>query len=813
MNPKNSEYFKPRSIPETQAAEFTRADQLAAVNQWEDALVVYEEIQSRMPERGPAAIQAYLKYLQGICYGKLAVLKNSKDNITKAIEALHAALLFYNDKNKTLEPAIIQNQLGTSYQSLAEYPETSQADLTGQAGNAFLTAQKLLEKALKSLNPTQNSLEYLLANQNIGNTGNALAESGNAELNYDQVVNSSLAALKMIQDWRTLPETHSSVYGVIQYNLGYALNALAIIRNQRELRDQASAAYREALQQIPVNSYPVEHTHILNQLAAISIDLAEESGLEDHLNEAIKISKNILEVLTSQIKYPLGYGLILYNLGRACQLYGRIRNRKDEYLGKSRQYLESVPEIPDLPPLSKIRAATHLDLGKIYLDMASNHDPDLFLLKAVHSFTETIHIFSDRQSLVQYAITQSHLADTYYRMAKVGNGSLSEPEQIKNMELAQAALEEAVRILISNKDYSSDCRQNQYKLGNISYELAKLNRQKEPLQKAIQSFKGLLELIDVNANPFDYAQYQMRLGDSYAFLADLDDDPVSLSHAIETYETVMKVYTPDLFPLEHAKTITKIGGAYREFARVQNKQGNLTKAISHFQNALKYCPSDKYPLDNASISQELGNTLLEIAEINPKNHYSMAAQALESAIKVFTFENYPENYAEIQIILGHCYLSIYRIDGTDLHLSKARNAFEAALNYFSFERFPYQFASIMNDIGITLDMMAKGVKAIEFQNQTTYLKFVTDRITNTIGAYEAALSVFNFTDYPEDYAQVQFNLGLTYSFWASIQNKSENAAQAIRAFEEALKIYTPEKHPVLYRQVNTQLEKEKQKIS
>jgi tetratricopeptide (TPR) repeat protein len=799
-------------MPENQAVDLARAEQCVAGNQWEEALAVYEEIQSRMPERGPAEIQAYLKYLQGNCYGRLADLKNSKANLTKTIEALQTAFSFYNDKNRLLEPAIIQNQLGVTYRSLAEYPETSQADLTSQAGNAFLTAQKLLEKALKSFTPNQNPVEYLRANQNMGNTGNALAESGDAELNYDRVVNCSQAALKMMSDGHISPEAHPLVHGVTQYNLGYALNALAVIRNQKELRDQASAAYREALRQYPVNDYPVEHTHILNQLAGISIDLAEESGLEDHLNEAIKISKNILEVLTSKIKYPLGYGLILYNLGRACQLYGRIRNRKDEYLSKARQYLESVLEIPDLPPLSKILAATHLDLGKIYLDTASHAHPELYLPKAVHSFTETIHIYNDRQSPVQYAIAQSNLADAYYMLAKVDNGSLSEPEQIENMKLAQAALAETVRILSSDKG-SVAFRQNQYRLANISLELANLNRQKEPLQKAIQSFKDLLELIDVNSNPFDYAQYQTGLGDSYALGAGLEDDPASLSHAIETYEAVLKVYTPDLFPLEHAKIITKIGGAYREFARVQNKEGNLTKAISHFQNAVKYCPSDKYPLDSASIYQKLGNTLLEMAEISPKNHYSMAAQALESAVKVFTFENDPENHAEIQITLGHCYLNIYRIGGADLHLSKARNAFEAALKYFSFEHFPYHFASIMNDIGITLDMMAKGVKAIEFQNQTSYQKYVADRIANTIGAYEAALSVFTFADYPEDYAQVQFNLGLTYSFWAGIQNKSENAAKAIHAFEEALKIYTPEKHPTLYRQVNTQLEKEKQKIS
>lgn len=812
MNPENSEYFKPRVIPETLADVFGRGEQFKAGNQWEEALAVYADIQSRMPERSPAELQAYLKYLQGVCYGKLAVLKNSETNFAKSMEAFQAAVPFYNDKNRTLESAIIQNELGACFQILAEYTNTNKVNLLGQAVNAFQTAQKLLEKAIKLSNPNQNPLDYSRIIQNTGSTGNALALFQDAERNFEQVVNSGQAALKIFSDGLVSPEAHPFVYGVIQYNTGYALNALADLRGQKELRDLALAAYREALRQHPVNRYPVEHTHILNQLAGIYIDMAAESGLEDHLNEAVKISKIVLEVLTSQIKYPLGYALILYNLGRACQLYGRIRNRKEEYLSKARQYLESVLQISDLPSLSQILAATHLDLGMIYLDTARNHEPDFYLPKAVHSFTEAIHIYNEREHPLQYAITQANLGDAYYRMAKVEKESLSDSERIQNMELAQTSLGEAVRISGSDKG-SSAYRQNRYKLANISLDIAKLSRQKEPLQNAIQSFKELLELTDVNSEPFDYAQYQTGLGDSYTFWAELEDDPVNLNRAIETYETILKVYTPDLFPLEHFKTLVKIGGTCREFAKVQNKEGNLAKAINHFQNALKYCPLDKYPLDNAAINQELGYTLLEVAELNPKNHFSSAAQALESAVKVFTFENYPQKYAEIQITLGHCYLNIYRMEGTDLNLSKARNAFETALNYYTFEQFPYHFASIMNDIGITLDMMAKTVKAIDFQNQSVYLKYVADRIVNTIGAYEAALTIFTFTDYPEDYAQVQFNLGLTYSFWAGIQNKSENATKAVRAFDEALKVYSPEKHPVLYRQVNIQLEKEKQRLN
>lgn len=811
MNPNNSKYFKPQSIPVTLVDDLTRVDQCFAGNQWEKSLNVIEEIQNRNPEGIPAEISAYVQYLQGICYNQLAFLKNAGENLTKAIRCLEAALPVYDDKNKLIEPAIILNELGVSYRALAGHIENGKADLISKANNSFQTAQKLLEKALQSSNSTQSPMDYLCIVQNLGNTGNALAESQDAPNYFDEVVDIGRATKKIVSDGSASPEPFPLIYGIIQYNTGYALNALAGIRSQNELNEQALTAFQEALQQYPVNQFPMEHIHILNQMAGIYIDMAEVSGLEEQLNEAVKISKIVLEALTSQMNYPMGYALILYNLGRSCQLYGRIRNRKEDYHSKACKYLETILQIPDLSPVSKILAATYLDLGMIYQEMALRHEPDIYFPKAVHAFTEATSRYSENEYSPQYISALTHLGETHYQIFKSDHGSFSEAERLKHLELAQTTLEETVRLPGSEKS-SALFQQNRFKLANIALDLAKLSHQKEPLEKAIQSLKTLLEIIDPNAQPFDYAQYQITLGDSYLLKAELDDDPVNVNRAIEIYETVLKIYTPDLFPLEYATTTGKIGAAYREFARAQNKESNLSKAINHFQNALKYCPSEKYPLNNALINQELGYTLLEMAELNHKNYYSLAAQALESALKVFTLEKYPAKFAEIQITLGHSHLNIYRVEEAENYLTKARNAFEAALNHYTYEHFPYHFASIMNDLGITLDLMAKASKPLEFQNQSAYLKFVTDRLTNSIGAYEAALTVFCFNDYPEDYAQVQFNLGLTYSFWAGIQNKSDNAAKAIRAFEEALKVYTPETHPVLNRQVNIQLEKEKQRV-
>jgi hypothetical protein len=58
-----------------------------------------------------------------------------------------------------------------------------------------------------------------------------------------------------------------------------------------------------------------------------------------------------------------------------------------------------------------------------------------------------------------------------------------------------------------------------------------------------------------------------------------------------------------------------------------------------------------------------------------------------------------------------------------------------------------------------------------------------------ITGYQIALTIYNCTDYPEEWAMVQNNLGNAYTDRIR-GDKSENIEQAISAYSDALKIYT-----------------------
>ncbi len=74
-----------------------------------------------------------------------------------------------------------------------------------------------------------------------------------------------------------------------------------------------------------------------------------------------------------------------------------------------------------------------------------------------------------------------------------------------------------------------------------------------------------------------------------------------------------------------------------------------------------------------------------------------------------------------------------------------------------------------------------------------------------IKAYEEALKVYTLERFPMDYAMTQNNLGNAYRTLSEVEAKAENCKQAIKAYEEALKVYTKEEFPEIHQEVEHNL--------
>ena len=87
-----------------------------------------------------------------------------------------------------------------------------------------------------------------------------------------------------------------------------------------------------------------------------------------------------------------------------------------------------------------------------------------------------------------------------------------------------------------------------------------------------------------------------------------------------------------------------------------------------------------------------------------------------------------------------------------------------------------------------------------------------ENLTKAIRAYEEALKIYTVEKYPVDYAMTQNNLGTAYRTLSEVRDKEENLTKAIRAYEEALKIRTVEKYPLFHKWIMSNMEKTRQVI-
>jgi len=78
--------------------------------------------------------------------------------------------------------------------------------------------------------------------------------------------------------------------------------------------------------------------------------------------------------------------------------------------------------------------------------------------------------------------------------------------------------------------------------------------------------------------------------------------------------------------------------------------------------------------------------------------------------------------------------------------------------------------------------------------------------------YKDMLKVVSGKKEPGVYGHIKNNEGICYCNLAILLNKEENLTKAIRAYEEALKIYTVEKYPLFHKTIMSNMEKTRQGI-
>ncbi|MBD2338766.1 hypothetical protein H6G64_17470 [Calothrix sp. FACHB-156] len=208
---------------------------------------------------------------------------------------------------------------------------------------------------------------------------------------------------------------------------------------------------------------------------------------------------------------------------------------------------------------------------------------------------------------------------------------------------------------------------------------------------------------------------------------------------------------------------------------------DLWSAVELYQQAHKLCDND-YPLWKARSQAGMAGALKSIPDEGAE--LLLKAQATyQEALPILQQLATSTEVAEAQMNLGLVLQSLVPFNLAKITESIA--AYHEAMRVFTSQDYPQEYAILSNNIAIAYLSMSGNSSQ---QSLCEGLAMQT---------FESALKQINLIDHPREYAMLQNNLGNALQYLQS-SHPVENNLRAIAAYNEALKVRTAQDTPLEY---------------
>ena len=215
----------------------------------------------------------------------------------------------------------------------------------------------------------------------------------------------------------------------------------------------------------------------------------------------------------------------------------------------------------------------------------------------------------------------------------------------------------------------------------------------------------------------------------------------------------------------------------------------MEAALGMCQEALQIYTLEQYPYQYASLQVTLGNVYRDRAVGAQRDNLDLSVSSYLAALLVYTLDEYPYEYAQAQDGLGQTYQ--LRIAGERReNLEQAIHSCHAALDVRTLEAFPFEHAQTLLVLGSAYIRRVAGERR--------------DNLKQAINYFRLAAVVFTLEAFPVEYAHGQQNLASAFSQRINGEQR-DNLEQAITCCHQALRVYTLETLPVEYARVHTNL--------
>jgi tetratricopeptide (TPR) repeat protein len=250
-----------------------------------------------------------------------------------------------------------------------------------------------------------------------------------------------------------------------------------------------------------------------------------------------------------------------------------------------------------------------------------------------------------------------------------------------------------------------------------------------------------------------------------------------LQNAVELYNRADAMCDED-YPLLKVRAKTGMAGTLKTIPDVGTEL--LLEAKALYEEALPILQQLASKEEVAEAEMNLGLVLQSLVPFNLAR-ITDSIKAYQEALRVFTWQNYPQEYAILHNNIAIAYLSTSTSSEQKyLYEGLAVQTFEEALKYINLIEHPREYAMLQNNLG----------NALQYLQSNHPL----DNILRAIAAYDRALKVRNSKDTPLEYANTIANKANALFNLPDDPEKPEsgnrqNLLQTLAYYQEAWKIF------------------------
>lgn len=272
-------------------------------------------------------------------------------------------------------------------------------------------------------------------------------------------------------------------------------------------------------------------------------------------------------------------------------------------------------------------------------------------------------------------------------------------------------------------------------------------------------------------------------------------DPALLEKIKQTLWEVLQYY-------ERTQNQVQVALLLIDASQIANFSDSFSESLGYISRAVQLLEQESVPELVANAQYRKATLLYTWAQNGNPQFFRPAMDAYQQAVKVFTKENTPEIFAEIQHHLGVIYSEIPdEIKVKSVWAAVSVSSFKEALSYFTRETHPYEYARICNSYANALTKYPEAkltdnyAKALDFYRQALQIRTADEF------PYERALSILNFLEtawqvsVPEAEAQQQL-----------FEEMNEKAGEVLRLVNDKKLLNEAEHHIKLLKQLKITFE-------